>query len=380
MKLVLNAMQVRAAKSGVGQYIYALVEALLPLLRDDDELCLYTSHANTNNYRFANEPPQFKNIPWGLPENRKVARLFNEYMRFPAELRRLRPTLVHGLSNFLPLKKTCPAVLTIHDLSYFVDPARCPFLRRHYWYTMTARSIANADAIITDSENSRRDIARFFPRAKAPVTVVPLAAHGRFKPLGIPRAAAAAVAKYAGDAPYLLYVGTLEPGKNVDRLIRAFDAVAAEHPDYLLLLAGDKGWLIDRIYAAANAAGAKDRIRFIGHIADNEVVELMNFARAFVFPSLYEGFGLPPLEAMSCGTPVITSNTSSLPEVTGPDAAINVDPRDEGAIADAMRRLITDDDLAQTLKTRGLERAKLFSWTNTAKKTYTIYEQLANRR
>lgn len=377
MRVALNAMQVRAAKSGVGQYIHALTEAMLPLVEaGGDTLRLYTSRQNCGNYRYENAPGGFENFPWGLDEGRKGLRLLNEYANFPRELKSWGADLVHGLSNFLPVRKVCPSVLTLHDLSYYVHPERCPLARRLYWYAMTARSVALADEIITDSESSRRDIERFFPKCRAPLTVIPLAAHGRFRPLGMRREECAAVMGAAGRSPYFLYVGTLEPGKNVARLIRAFDAVADEFPEHLLLMTGDRGWLTEPIFQEAQRARHADRMKFLGHITDDAVVELMNHCAAFVFPSLYEGFGLPPLEAMSCGAPVITSRCSSLPEVTGEDAALLVNPESEHEIAAAMRAVVSDRDKADVLRGAGLERARRFSWEKTAQETWQVYERV----
>ncbi|NLD61281.1 glycosyltransferase family 4 protein [Candidatus Sumerlaeota bacterium] len=376
MRLVLNAMQVRAAKSGVGQYIYALTEELLPLLKSDDHLSLYTSRENCGNYQFADAPPNYENIPWGFPEGKKIRRLLKEYLCFPREAaRQHHPTLLHGLSNFLPFYKVCPYVLSLHDLSYYVHPERCGTLRRAYWYAMTARSVAVADEIITISENSRRDILHYFPDCKAPVTVIPLAAHRRFRVLDLPRERCMSVGAYAGSLPYILYVGTLEPGKNVGRIIRAFDALADRFPEHLLLLAGDKGWLTDSIFAEAERASHRQRIKFLGHVSDDAVVELMNHTDVFVFPSLYEGFGMPPLEAMSCGAPVVTSLTSSLPEVTGPDAALQVDPLDEADLTSKLCMVLSDCALSSRLREKGMARAAEFSWSKTAKETYTVYER-----
>lgn len=378
MKLALNAMQVRAAKSGVGQYIHGLTEALLPLIGSGDVLRLYTSCQNTGNYVFEDAPANYENRPWGLTESRKGLRLLNEYARFPGEVASWGADVLHGLSNFLPVRKVCPYVLTLHDLSYYVHPERCAFLRRQYWYAMTARSVALADEIITISENSKRDIEHYFPKAPGRITVIPEAAHSRFRPLGLRREECPAVMKAAGNRPYFLYVGTLEPGKNIRGIIRAFDAMAADYPDHLMLLTGDRGWLTGPIFDEAERAQRADRLRFLGHVPDGDVVQLMNHAQAFVFPSFYEGFGLPPLEAMSCGTPVITSGTSSLPEVTG-DAALSVDPHSEHAIAEAMRAVADREDLRADLSARGLQRASLFSWERTARATWEIYERLSAR-
>lgn len=371
MRIALNAMQVRAAKSGVGQHIHGLVEALLAEA-PSMQFTLYCSPQNVRNYSF--QSPNYETCVWGLPEKARTVRLLYEYTFLPAELARRGYDLFHGLSNFLPPRKVTRYVVTIHDLSYYVHPERCPWLRRQYWYAMTRRTVELADAIITVSEASRRDIEHFFPSTKGRIYVVPNAAHARFRRLEVPREATHLPA-LGIEFPYVLFVGTLEPGKNVERVIRAFDSIAERFPRHHLVVAGDRGWLYEGILEAAEKARAASRIHLIGHQGDDVIVELMNFCEIFVFPSLYEGFGLPPLEAMACGAPVITSNVSSLPEVVG-DAALLVNPLERDEIAEAMKRLLSDDQLRQQMREKGLERSRLFSWKNSARETLRVYQSV----
>jgi glycosyltransferase involved in cell wall biosynthesis len=374
MRIALNAMQVRAAKSGVGQHIHGLVDALIELA-PQEKITLYCTPQNVRNYAF--RAPNYQARVWGLPEKARSLRLLYEYTFLPGELARCGYDLFHGLSNFLPLRKVCPYVVTIHDLSYYVHPERCPWLRRQYWYAMTRRTVELADAMITVSHASRRDIEHFFPTTRGRVHVIPNAAHARFRPLEVAREATCLPA-LGINFPYVLFVGTLEPGKNVERLIRAFDVVAADFPQHHLVVAGDRGWLYEGIFAAAQQARARDRIHFLGHQPDDAVVELMNFCDVFVFPSLYEGFGLPPLEAMACGAPVITSNVSSLPEVVG-DAAVLVNPLNSEEIAEAIQKVLSDESLRRELRQKGLARASKFSWKNAAKETLMVYQSILRK-
>jgi glycosyltransferase involved in cell wall biosynthesis len=378
VNIALNAMQVRAAKSGVGQYIHALLESLLDHA-GAHSFTVYCSTQNAGNYDFPNAKLTLKT--WGMPETARSLRLMYEYAFLPNEIRNSGHDLFHGMSNFLPIRKMCPYVVTIHDLSYFVQPWRCRFVRRRYWYLMTRRTVKVADRIITVSENSRHDIGRYFPEARERIVVIPEAAHQRFQPLNKSRGQSLIIdtARFNLDGrPFLLYVGTLEPGKNVKRIIEAFDLIADRYPEHLLVLAGGKGWLYEPILEAAQRAKAASRILFTGHVSDSEVVELLNYCEAFVYPSLYEGFGLPPLEAMACGAPVIASNSSSLPEVTG-DAALAVHPESVQEIAQAMRDLLANPSKRADLRARGLERAQLFSWKKAARQTLDVYEDLARR-
>jgi glycosyltransferase involved in cell wall biosynthesis len=374
VKIALDALQVRAAKSGVGQYIHALTEALVHLAPQDD-FTIYCTRQNVANYSLA--APNLQAQVWGLPESARSLRLLYQLAFLPGELKAAGFQLFHGMSNFLPPRKVCPYIVTIHDLSYYVDPQRCPPVRRRYWYAMTARTIELADIIIADSENTRRDIAHYFPAAAQKVRVVYIAAHSRYRPLDVTRSnATISHAPLSATSPYILYVGTLEPGKNVQRVIQAFDAIAKDFPNHQLLLAGDRGWLYEGIFAAAEAANASNRIRFLGHLPDEQIVELYNFCDLFVYPSLYEGFGLPPLEAMACGAPVVTSNTSSIPEVVG-DAAIQVNPLSTDEIADAMRTVLRNPQHAAELRERGFARAAHFSFDRTAREVLELYRTIA---
>ena len=374
MRIGMNAMQVRAAKSGGGQYIDGLLSGLLNV-EHGDEFNLYCTRENAANYQFP--APNFHTQIWGLPEAGRTMRLLHQYAFLHGEIRRRGYDLFHGLSNFLPVIRVCPYVVSIHDLTYFVQPERCPPIRRRYWYTMTWRTVKVADAIITCSENSRRDLEHFFPDAAAKIHVVPLGVRARYRRLTTSRDESY-LGKIGITQPYIAFLGTLEPGKNVARVIEAFDSIAADFPEHLLLIGGGKGWLYEEIFAAADRARHKDRIRFLGYLDDMEAVELLNFSEALCFPSLYEGFGLPPLEAMACGTPVITSNTSSIPEVVG-DAALMVDPIRVDQIADAMRQVLNDAGLRHELRARGIAQAAKFSWDRTAEETLAVYRHVVSR-
>jgi glycosyltransferase involved in cell wall biosynthesis len=368
-------MQVRAAKSGVGQYIHALLDSAVRLAPEDTFL-IYCNQANESNYTY--DTANSRTRVWGLSGARRPVRLAYEYALLPGEIRKAGVDVFHGPSNFLPPVKTCPYVVTINDLSYHVHPERCPPVRRYYWYAMTARTVKVADLIITISENSRRDIIRFFPGTEDRIRLVPLAAHKRFRPLAdSPEGnSLAQFGEELAGRPFVLYLGTLEPGKNVARTVQAFDAIAGQFPDHLLVLAGDKGWLYEPVFQAMAEAKHADRIRYLGHVSDMEAVALYNHAELFVFPSLYEGFGLPPLEAMACGCPVVTSNRSSIPEVVG-DAAIQVNPESVPELAEAMKNVLGSKSLQEEMAQAGLTRAAQFSWDKCARETLEVYRELA---
>lgn len=370
-------MQVRAAKSGVGQYIYALMDSAVALA-PADQFLIYCNAANEPNYTF--DAPNTRTKVWGLSGARRPVRLGYELLFLPGELKTQNLDVFHGASNFLPPRRVCPYVVTIHDLSYHVHPERCPPVRRQYWYAMTKRTVKAADLIITISENSRADIVKYFPHAEPKIRVIAEAAHNRFRKLEVsrPDSELGRLEQTLGGRPFVLYLGTLEPGKNVARTVRAFDAVAGRFPDHLLVLAGDKGWLYESVFEAIDGAEHRDRIHYVGHVSDTEAVHLFNFADLFVFPSLYEGFGLPPLEAMACGCPVITSNSSSIPEVVG-DAAIQVNPESDQELAAAIARVLDNEELRREMAQAGLERATMFSWDKCATETLAVYREAAGK-
>jgi glycosyltransferase involved in cell wall biosynthesis len=206
------------------------------------------------------------------------------------------------------------------------------------------------------------------------VTVTPYAADPIYRPMDREAARRAVAERFGLRGPFVLAVGVLQPRKNLPRLIRAFGRVAREAP-HALALVGKPGWAHEELKRAVAASGLGSRVKFTGYVPDADLPVLYNAAELFVYPSLYEGFGLPPLEAMACGTPVVTANVTSLPEVVG-DAALAVDPTDELALADAIGRALTDEALRERLRTAGLAHAALFSWERTAALTLQVYHRV----
>jgi glycosyltransferase involved in cell wall biosynthesis len=245
--------------------------------------------------------------------------------------------------------------------------------RRIYKKNILKISIRKADIIVADSHSTKRDIIEYFGVEDEKIKVVHLGVESRFRPIGN-------VEKYRlrNNLPskMILNVGTLEPRKNVVTLIKAFKRLREKgFEDYKLVIAGDKGWLYEQIFKDVDHSGLKQEILFRGVVSDEDLPMFYNCADIFVYPSLYEGFGLPPLEAMACGIPVITSNTSSLPEVIG-DAGIMVDPTDDKSLSDAMYSVLTDKELWQHMSNNGLQRSKIFTWEKAAKEILEIYDEV----
>jgi glycosyltransferase involved in cell wall biosynthesis len=289
--------------------------------------------------------------------------------------RRLGLDLVHDPTGAMALLLArAPRVLTIHDAIPYVYPqtsTRLDWLIYRVWLPLAVRA---ASAVITDSAHSREDILTHLPVAPERVAVVPLAADRRFRPL--PLAQVEPVLRHYGlQRPYILYVGALESRKNLPRLLEAYALLRAWSPRWRLMIVGAAKWKFSPIFDAVQRLGLEGHVDFTGYVADEHLPALYAGADLFAFPSLYEGFGLPVLEAMACGAPVVTSNTSSLPEVAG-DAALLVDPTDVRQIAQAMWLVLSQPALAAELRARGLARAAQFTWKRTARETIAVYERV----
>jgi glycosyltransferase involved in cell wall biosynthesis len=282
--------------------------------------------------------------------------------------------LIHYPSFIASLRLNLPSVLTVHDLCFSLFPETFSRLRRPYYQYIIPRSILHCDTIIVDSQSTKRDLLKSFRRREGRVETAPLGVDPvTFFPIKDEREKIRVREKYRLPAPFLLYVGTLEPRKNIPRLIRAFSyAVVAKGLPHHLVIAGRKGWLFDEIFKEVKLLNLSDRVHFPGFVEPSDLPAVYSLAHAFVYPSLYEGFGLPCLEAMSCGTPVIASGASSLPEIVA-DSALTVDPLSVESIAEALAQICLDAGLRERLSGAGIRRASRFSWLTTARKTLEVY-------
>ena len=291
-----------------------------------------------------------------------------EQLRMPAVLARVHCDLNHTLTYTAPLAQRHPLVLSVFDLIHLRYPDEYSRLHPVYYRLVVRRLVRRARAVVTLSEASKRDLVALLGADPARVHVTPLAADPRFTPQP-PEAIARVRAAHDLSPPTLLHLSNYRRHKNAEGVARAFARLRKEGIRATLVFAGNppaafRAWLEREGLAAG--------VRLIGHVDDTDLPALYAGARAFVFPSRCEGFGLPPLEAMACGTPVIVSNVSSLPEVTG-DAGLQVDPEDPGAMARAMADLVSDDALHADLSARGRARAALYSWERVARETLAIY-------
>lgn len=286
--------------------------------------------------------------------------------------------LYHGTSFVMPPLHHAKGIMTIYDLSFMLFPQF--HTREMQAFTKNIRRYAErSDCIIAISEQTKQDIVRLLDVPADKVRVTLLAADTRYRVIDDKHRLASVAATYGIDREYILYTGTLEPRKNVPAIIRAFQSIKRElKVPHRLVLAGKKGWLYDDIFAEVRAMDLEHEVIFTGYVPDEDLPFLYNGADLFVYPSFYEGFGLPPLEAMACGCPVITSSTSSLPEVVGA-AGIMVDPRKPEELAEAMARVLGDNELLADMRRRGVERAATFSWERCARETLSIYRDVTGK-
>lgn len=285
-----------------------------------------------------------------------------------------RADITHFFNYIVPFGVKSKTVVTVHDMVLHAYPETMRSRTRRLLQLRLETSMRRADCIVTDSEFSKREIETYYPAYAHKVQVVYCGVDTAvFHPAEDAKAIRRMQHRQGIAGDYFLYLGTLEPRKNLIRLIEAYGILCQKRRDLpKLVLAGGKGWLYDDIFSAAERLCPRGQVLFPDYIPAADLPLLYAGAAAFVFPSLYEGFGMPPLEAMACGTPVITSAAASLPEVAG-EGAMLVDPCSAEEIADAMQTVLDDTAMRQQLRQRGLERAKLFSWENAAEKLYSIY-------
>ena len=324
------------------------------------------------------------------------------HLRLSAEMSIHPPDVLFVPSHVLPLIHARRSVVTVHDLGHRYHPNAHTARQRWYLEWSTRYHTRTAAHMLADSRATQDDLVRLYGVDRAQITVVHLGVDPAFEPVHDPEAIARVRHRYGIQGPYLLYLGTLQPRKNLVRLIEAFAEMGkwansqhairntqyaihntrgrtlSVHATLQLVLAGKKGWLYEDMMARVRALGLEGQVVFPGYVDDADLPALYSGASLFVMPSLYEGFCLPVLEAMACGTPVVCSNVSSIPEVVG-EAALLFDPQDVGGLATAMARTMGDKGLRATLIARGRERAQRFTWERCARQVLDVLERIADR-
>ena len=359
--------------AGIGRYTRELVRALAAL----DQTTRYTLLVRggvTVPGALDGFPPNFH--PRRIPlANVHFIRLWRLGVPLPMDWLADRADVYYSPDFILPPLTAGRALVTVHDLTFLRVPDAADPRLRAFLTRAVPRAVARADHILADSAHTRLDLTDLLHVPPDKVSVVYPGVAPRFRRVDDPTALAAARARYGLDGPFILGLGTLEPRKNLARLIEAFARLPAQGLPHTLALAGGRGWLYNPIFEQVERLGVKDRTRFLGYVADDDLPALYSLADAFAFPSLYEGFGLPPLEALACGTPTVVSDASSLPEVVG-EAALQVAPTDVAGLAEALVRLVTDEALRARLRAAGPVQAARFSWATAAQALKAVLDRL----
>jgi glycosyltransferase involved in cell wall biosynthesis len=369
LRIAIDAHSVGNKLGGNESYATNLIEALAEI----DNVNQYKIFVTTREARdrFSDRWPNFQ-VRATLPHT--------PFIRIPltlsAELRRNRVDVLHVQFTAPPFSP-CPVVVSIHDLSFEHLPQTFKRRSRMQLRMTVRRSARNAAQVIALSEHARMDLINTYDLLPEKVNVVPLAAPAAFAPVRDDNELQRVRQTYGIDGDYILSVGSIQPRKNLRRLIEAYSVLRHAQPECKLpqlVLVGKNAWLYDETLRALKDTDVGASILLTGYVPESDLPALYSGALCFIYPSYYEGFGLPPLEAMKCGAPVIVGNRTSLPEVVG-DAALMIDPFDVNAIAGAIQKMITDSEFRSELRVKGLERAKEFDWKETARQTLAVYRK-----
>lgn len=379
MNIAVDLTQIPCNKTGIGIYALNLVKELIRLNRQDGAFSFYffaqdddpqwqeLIQDSNSCHLFTINSKYFRKLPLRF--------LFEQFL-LPRECRKLKIDTIFSFHYTMPYFTRIKRAVTIPDMTFYLFPHMHQPIKRFYFKSLIPFSLRRSDKVVTISDSTKTDLLDRFKQLDAEKIAV---IHLGVTPPAIPPQAPKHLENYSlTPKKYFLYLGTLEPRKNIPGIIEAFHTVTADKPntgDLKLVIAGMKGWFYDTIFETVKKYRLEDRVVFTGYADDAVKQSLLANAFLFVYPSFYEGFGLPILEAMVYGVPVITGNVSSLPEVAG-DAALLIDPGNDTDIAGAMQKLLDDGDLYKTLSERSIHRARTFSWKNTAKKTLELFRSM----
>lgn len=313
--------------------------------------------------------------PGGERDLSSLGRFYWDQVQFPIQAARAHADLVHQPAFSAPVIYPGKVVVTVHDLIARLFGNDIRFGSRQYFARWMPFSYRRADHIIAVSEHTKKDIIRELAIPEERITVIYEAAGNEFQPDVSKAAMKEVLVRHHILGPYFIHIGTINPRKNLEFLVKAFAVLAGKHPAVSLVITGKKGWYYQGLFQLVNDLGLEKKVIFTGYVTDEEKPLLYAGSLACVFPSLYEGFGFPPLEAMACGVPVIASNSSSVPEVVGA-AGLLADPRDQAVWVRGLERLLVDPGLRKRLSASGIEQAKHFTWEKTAQATMRIYEKV----
>jgi glycosyltransferase involved in cell wall biosynthesis len=354
---------------GICTYTQNLVNGLTETKKHDYWL-IHQKKTENEIYSKANELV----IPiWNFPFFRRTS--WHDIV-LPIKLRKCPFDIVHDTCQYGPffLKSKFKKVSTVHDLTSYIFPSMHLSVlvnREKYFFPM---ALKNTDKIISVSNSTKKDIIKYFNINESKIEVIYEGVADYYKPLE-EKICNDVLRNYYILGPFILYVGTLEPRKNIPLILKAYYKLKNYGLNHKLVIVGKRGWKYEAFEELIKILNLSEDIIFTGFVPEKVLPAFLTSADLFIYPSFYEGFGLPPLEAMACGTPVITSNTSSLPEVVG-DAGIMINPYDVNGLTKVMYDVLTNDGLKEDMRKKGLKRAKLFSWEKTTKETLKVYEEV----
>lgn len=365
-------------KAGIGNYAFNLIKNLALIDKDNDYVLFYNFGLRGKGKVLGINQSNFTEKKIRIP-NRILHPLWSK-LNFPSiEVIIGEIDVFHSPSFILPPFKKARSIVTVHDLSFKFFPEDYPKDFCKYYEREVPLSARRADLVITDSKSSKDDIVRWLNIPENKIRVIYLAVDERFRKVKDELLLKEIEQKFNIDRKFILSVGTLQKRKNLLRLIEAFyDFMKIVQEDYILVFVGKQEYPLEEVSRIVQEYGLEKKIIFTNYVPDEDLPALYSSASLFVFPSLYEGFGMPILESMACGTPVITSNVSSMPEVAG-DAAILVNPEGREELAYAMQKVLTNSSLRERMIKKGEEQVKLFSWKKTAEQTLAVYKEVHNK-
>jgi glycosyltransferase involved in cell wall biosynthesis len=371
MRIGIDATPLPYNPVGAGIYIIQLINALQQE-NTDQEIFVFAfphilDHVNiTESQRFKWVIKDYKSPPF---------RLIWEQAVLPILARQWRLDLLHSLHYTRPLILPCKSVVTFHDMTFYKLPSFHTKIKRMYFQYAIQASASLSDAIITVSENTRKDAINLLKLPNHKIFATPSGISNNFSPIKDYELLDKCRIKYNLPQDFILYVGLIEPRKNIPSLLRAYHKLTLEDQVPFLVIAGRPGWGIEEVNYYIDALNLKDKVHFTGYVDREDLPMIYNLATIFVYPSIYEGFGFPPLEAMACGTPTITTAISSMPEFVG-DACLLVPPQDDEALYQAIKKLLYNKDLQQDLSIKGHQQASQFTWERTARETLEVYQKV----
>lgn len=371
MRIGIDATALPPQPVGAGNYIIQLIRALAST-ESVHEFVVFAQPRGADLIGLPDEGT----VEWVIVEARDPgSRLIWEQLFFPNLVRESGVDLLHSLHYTRPIRLPCKSVVTFHDMTFFLYPDLHTWARRLYFPQMMKASARRADELITVSNSTRNDLIEILEVDPKIVTTTQLGVTPGYMPIDDEEEKKRIIGKYNLPEHFILYVGLVEPRKNLPILIEAYKRLRGDDNKYELILAGRFGWMHEEVVDQVRKLNLEDTVRFLGYVPQQDLPLIYNLASLFVYPTIYEGFGLPVLEAMACGIPVITSDVSSLPEIVG-EAGLLTPVNDLDALYKTVIRALTDTKLRQDLISKGIKRAAEFSWSKTAQLTLQVYQRV----